>query len=94
MMRYQHDLANRFGSNCEKRALYVGSKVAIRGSAPEGPHGPSGRPRKGPHPAQVAPLYTAEALTAGVPDEAWQAVTVLDGEGAAGRRQGDRKSVV
>jgi SRSO17 transposase len=57
------------------------------GTVPDGPHGPSGRPRKHPHPVQVAPWYTAEALTALVPERRWRTVTVLDTDGQAGRRR-------
>jgi hypothetical protein len=49
------------------------------GAAPPGPHARAGRPRTHPHPVQVAPLVTAEAVTTAVPAGGWQAVTVLPG---------------
>jgi SRSO17 transposase len=48
------------------------------GTIPAGPPGPSGRPRTHPHPLQVAPLHPAEALTAALPEEAWQPVQVRE----------------
>jgi hypothetical protein len=57
------------------------------GTVPTGPHGPSGRPRKHPHPARIAALHTAEAVTTAAPECRWRTVTVLDGDGRAGRRQ-------
>jgi SRSO17 transposase len=45
-----------------------------------------GRPRTHPHPVQLAPLLTAEAVTATVPAHRWQRVIVLDAEGQASER--------
>lgn len=54
--------------------------------APAG--GRTGRPRtKHPHPLQLAPLYTAAALTASLPAHRWRSIRVLDSGGANSRRQ-------
>ena len=50
------------------------------------PAGGSGRPRTRPHPVRVAPLYTAEAISAAVPAWRWQRVRVLDEQGRATER--------
>src|SRR5262245_22406751 len=40
-----------------------------------------GRPRRRPHPSQLAPLETAQAVSAAVPASRWQRVHVLDEQG-------------
>src|SRR5512135_1354507 len=54
------------------------------------PYTRSGRPRKHPHPVQVAPLHQAQARTDSQPASAWRTVTVLDGPGEASQRQACR----
>jgi SRSO17 transposase len=62
-------------------------EVTAAAARPLPPKKKAGRPRtKHPHPVQVAPLVTAAAATAAVPDAQWEVVTVRDGTGGATER--------
>jgi SRSO17 transposase len=50
------------------------------------PYTRSGRPRKHPHPVQVASSHQAQALTEALPESAWRTVTVLEGPEPSSRR--------
>src|SRR5512135_3267878 len=65
-------------------------EVAAAAATPVPPGRRPGRPRKRPHPVQVAPLHQAQALTDALPESAWRTVTVLDGPGEASPRQACR----
>jgi SRSO17 transposase len=45
-----------------------------------------GRPRLHPHPVRLAPLHTAQAVIAQVPERRWRRVTVLDEQGQTSER--------
>jgi SRSO17 transposase len=54
------------------------AEVRSAASQPVPPRRRPGRPRIHPHPVQVAPLHTNQALTNAVPARRWTRVTVLD----------------
>lgn len=56
------------------------------GTGPAGPHGPRGRPRRHPHPVQLAPMHPAQALPTALPATAWNTVAVPDGAGPTRQR--------
>lgn len=61
------------------------------GTVPAGPHGRSGRPRT--HPAQLAPVHTAQDRTAAVPAEEWETVLLRQQDGQPVERQACRRWV-
>src|SRR3954463_8359131 len=57
------------------------------------PRGARGRPRQRPHPVQIAPLSTAQAVIDTVPASRWRRVRVLDEQGRATERLAGRVRV-
>jgi SRSO17 transposase len=57
------------------------------------PPGPRGRPRRGPHPVQVAPRYPAQQVSDAMPPRQWRRVRVLDEQGRATERLASRVRV-
>jgi SRSO17 transposase len=77
---YVVQVSQRFG-------VRLPAEVAAAAARPLPPKKKPGRPRrKHPHPVQVAPLATAAAVAAAVPDEQWEVVPVRDGAGGAAQR--------
>jgi SRSO17 transposase len=56
------------------------------GTIPTKSYTRSGRPRKHPHPVQVAPLHQSQALTDALLESGWRTVTVRNGADEPGRR--------
>jgi SRSO17 transposase len=60
--------------------------VATAATQPLPPKQKAGRPRRHPHPVQVAPRHTAQALAATLPAAHWAPVAVREGGGEVARR--------